>query len=224
MSARGERPDNLSNQLKTQYFFIAGPSFTRAAVPGPCRRSPNRTGEWRPGTNFGPLITSVRAVAVQVAHLDIPAGATEGVDPLARRRAGVGSILQDPINDLSATRWQRRWLDGDVDPGKREAQSKAREIMSTINRAKYVSTSQINVGKFLDEYVALHVDRLATSTRGKYLAHMKNHIRPTFEKMMLCDLQPLLVQRWLDTKDTLSWASRTDIRNILSSVYTKVIE
>jgi integrase len=107
--------------------------------------------------------------------------------------------------------------------GKREAQAKAREIMSTINRSDYVITSQINFGRFLDEYAALHVARLAASTRGKYQAHIKNHIRPAWESSMLCDLQALTVQRWLDSK-VLSWATKTDIRNILSSVFTKAIE
>jgi integrase len=116
--------------------------------------------------------------------------------------------------------------------GKREAQSKAREIMSSINRADYVITSQINVGRFLDEYTAMHVGRLAASTRAKYCNHLRNHIRPAFEKLMLCDVQTLLVQKWLDAKAApgadgkpgLSWATRTDIRNILSSVFTKAIE
>lgn len=107
--------------------------------------------------------------------------------------------------------------------GKREAQAKAREVMQTINRAEYVITSQINVGRFLDEYSAMHVDRLAASTRAKYSNHLKNHIRPAFEPMMLCDLQPLMLQQWLDAKD-LSWATKTDIRNILSSIFTKAIE
>jgi integrase len=115
--------------------------------------------------------------------------------------------------------------------GKREAQAKAREIMQVINRAEYVITCQINFGRFLDEYQAMHVDRLAASTREKYRNHLKNHIRPAFEKMMLCEVQPLLVQRWLDAKGEaaegkpgLSWATRTDLRNILSSVFTKAIE
>lgn len=68
-----------------------------------------------------------------------------------------------------------------------------------LSRAEYVITSQINVRRFLDEYTTLHVDRLASSTRAKYRNHLKNHIRPAFEKSMLCDLEPLLVQRWLDT-------------------------
>jgi len=77
--------------------------------------------------------------------------------------------------------------------GKREAQSKSREIMGTINRANYVVTSQTDVGRFLDEYATMHVDPLAASTRAKYSNHLRNHIRPAFASMMLCDLQPLTV-------------------------------
>ena len=38
----------------------------------------------------------------------------------------------------------------------------------------------------------------AASTRAKYSNHLKNHIRPAFGALMLCDIEPLLVQRWLD--------------------------
>jgi integrase len=112
--------------------------------------------------------------------------------------------------------------------GKREAQSKMREIMETVNRADYVITSQINFGRFLQEYQTLHVEKLSVSTRAKYGNHLKNHIRPAFESMRLCDLEPLLVQKWLDAKGegggALSWATCTDLRNILSSIYAKAIE
>ena len=112
--------------------------------------------------------------------------------------------------------------------GKREAMTRAREIMSTINRADYIITSQIKLERFLEEYQTMHVDRLAASTREKYRNHLKNHIKPAIGHLMLCDLQPLLVQRWLDAKGEgekpLSWATRADIRNILSSIFTKAIE
>lgn len=127
----------------------------------------------------------------------------------------------DVIKDDSLSRAKKTITIGVM--GKREAQAKAREIMATINRADYVIASQINFGQFVTEYECLHVDKLAASTRAKYKNHLKNHIRPAFEKLMLCDLQPLFVQQWLDAK-TLSWSTKTDIRNILSSVFTKAIE
>jgi integrase len=114
--------------------------------------------------------------------------------------------------------------------GKREAQARVREIMRDINRADYVITSQINFGKFLEEYLTLHVSQQSSNTQAKYKSLIKNHIRPAFEKLSLCELEPMTVQKWLDAKATaqsgtgLSWATRTDIRNILSSIFTKAIE
>src|SRR5262249_29068903 len=109
--------------------------------------------------------------------------------------------------------------------GKREALQKAREIMGTINRAQYVVASQIRLGDFLREYDALHVEQLSASTRAKYRNHIKNHIQPAFANLMLCEITTLLVKQWLDAKrEALSWATRTDIRNILSSIFTKADE
>lgn len=107
---------------------------------------------------------------------------------------------------------------------KREAQAEMRKILAKINRADYMITSQINVGEFLDEYDSRHIAKQGKGTQDKYRGHIKNHIRPAFEKLMLCDLQPKLLQDWLDSKESeqhLSWSTRTDLRNILSSMYTQ---
>jgi integrase len=136
---------------------------------------------------------------------------------------------------------------------KREAQAKAREIMSTINRSAYVITSQIRLEEFVREYMVMHVEALSASTQGKYKNHLNNHILPAFGERMLCEIDTVLVQQWLNAKgapvepakadqplglkwadianakvkakgEGLSWATRTDIRNVFSSIFTKAIE
>jgi integrase len=106
--------------------------------------------------------------------------------------------------------------------GKREAQARAKQIMATVNRADYVITSQINFGAFLSEWQTLHADKQSASTRAKYKSHVKNHIRPAFEKLMLCEVTTLLVQEWMNSI-TLGWATKTDIRNVMSSIFTCAI-
>ncbi len=134
----------------------------------------------------------------------------------------------DVIKDNKPARAKKRIMLGAI--GKREAQALAREKMRTINRADYVITSQIPVDVFLDEYLSLHVEKLAPGGRDKYASLIKNHIRLAFGKMRMVDLTPVLVQQWLDSyaepkeKPKLSWATRTDIRNILSGMFTKAIE
>jgi integrase len=107
--------------------------------------------------------------------------------------------------------------------GKREAEARKREIMATINRSDYMITSQIKFEAFAQEWDALHVARQSFSTRGKYRSHMKNHILPAFGKLMLCEVTTLLAQHWLDEKK-LSWATKTDLRNILSCIFSCAIK
>ena len=121
---------------------------------------------------------------------------------------------------------KRIYLGPVAEMGKRQAQAKRNQIMATINRADYVIQSQIRFSDFLDQYIEAHVlkeDNLAASTRQKYLTHIRNHIRPAFGDLMLCEIDTKRIDAWLEvkTKAGLSWATRTDLRNILSNVFTK---
>ncbi len=82
-------------------------------------------------------------------------------------------------------------------------------------------------------------EKLSVSTRGKYENHIKNHLRPAWGDKMLCDIRPLEIDRWLagkgkpavvevagkqTIKQGLSWNTRTDLRNLMSGIFTKAIE
>jgi integrase len=110
--------------------------------------------------------------------------------------------------------------------GKRKAIAVRNQVMEKLNRSDYVIQSQILVSDFLIHYKNTHFETLAASTRAKYRIHLKNHIEPAFEHLMLCEVSTRLVQDWLQKKedDGLSWATRTDLRNILSSIFTKAAD
>lgn len=178
------------------------------------------------------MLSPSQAHTISISHLvanggDVPKERYQ--EPtLQQTKKGVWFIRPwvDVIKEGRAVRAKKTYPLGAV--GKREAVARARIIMESINRAQYVISSQINFGKFSEEYERLHVKRLAASTRGKYASHLEKHIRPAFGHLMLCDLEPLLMQRWLDSKEegenALSWATRTDLRNILSSIFSRAIE
>src|SRR5579885_387322 len=142
----------------------------------------------------------------------------------------------DVLDGGKVVRRKRKIILGTLsDIGKREAIVKKNQVMATINRADYILQSQVNFGDFLDIYEREHVNRdgvLATSTRQKYRLHIKNHIRPAFEKLMLCEITTRLIENWLNDKakprrdggkiiDGLSSAARADLRNIMSGIFTK---
>lgn len=107
--------------------------------------------------------------------------------------------------------------------GKREAQSRANKILETINRADYVVKQQLRLNDFLPLYRQSHMGKLGVAAQEKYESLLKNHIVPAFGDSMLCEITTLRVQQWLDGIKR-SWNTRTDIRNVLSSIFTKARE
>lgn len=136
----------------------------------------------------------------------------------------------DVMNAGKLGRGKKRIVLGPVaEMGKREAIAKKNAIMATINRSDYVLQSQINFADFVDHYLRGHVKRdgiLAASTREKYLNHIKNHILPAFEKLMMCQINTQLIESWLDDrkKAGLSHSTRMDLRNILSGIFKKAAD
>jgi hypothetical protein len=122
------------------------------------------------------------------------------------------------------------------------AESACPNVMARINRTQLVLQAQLRFGEVLDYYLREFVrdpDKLSVSTREKYENHIENHIRPAWEYRMLGEFRALEIEQWLSEKSKprlversgkqqliagLSWNTRTDLRNILSGIFTKAIE
>jgi integrase len=134
----------------------------------------------------------------------------------------------DIVTPAGLVRQKKTIVLGPREMGKRAAVAKKNEVMKTINRADYIIQSQIPFGQFLDEYLVRHVrrvDNLAASTQAKYEVHVKNHIRPAFGSLLFCEVTALRISEWMQMKAStgMSWATRSDVRNILSSIFTQAI-
>ena len=80
-------------------------------------------------------------------------------------------------------------------------------------------------GRFLDDYerhFVLAPSNLAASTRAKYLCHIKNHIRPAFGERAFLEITVRGIEQFLNEKGAagLSWATRTDLRNLLGAIFS----
>lgn len=121
---------------------------------------------------------------------------------------------------------ERIYLGSCAEMKKREAIAEKNRIMATINRSQYVVQAQINFGAFLDEYEKKYVrseQNLSASTQGKYLSHLKNHIRPAFGSMVMAQVTTREIDAFLTIKAKagLSSATRTDLRNLLCGIFTR---
>src|SRR5205085_3546256 len=64
---------------------------------------------------------------------------------------------------------------------------------------------------------------VAASTKGKYRNHLHKHILPRWRATRICDFRAKDVLDWLQ-KESGSWYMMTDLRNIMSGIFTKAQE
>jgi len=107
--------------------------------------------------------------------------------------------------------------------GKREAERLREEILRQLNREVYTIQSHIPFSDFTAIWKEKHIPNLGAGTKKKYACHLNKHILPAFGVLKLCDVDTELIQDFLNGKerDGLAWWTRSDLRNILSSIFTK---
>lgn len=106
----------------------------------------------------------------------------------------------------------------------RQAKAQKQQIMATINAGRFVLQSQVPFADVVERYLETHVPTLGSAARERYPLQIKNHILPTFKGARMCDITQQTVQQWINAKAELSWWTRSDLRGILSGIFTKAKE
>ena len=112
------------------------------------------------------------------------------------------------------------WCD---EVGRREAERRRADKLREINGELYTIQSHIVFKDFVEIYRDRHMPELGEAAKRKYTLQIANHILPAFGAMKLCDVDTECIKAWLQGKesDGLSWWTRTDLRNVLSSIFTE---
>ena len=126
----------------------------------------------------------------------------------------------------------------------REAKAAKQRIMTTINAGKFMIQSQIPFGEVCKEFEKRHFPTLGSAARERYPLQIQNHILPAFRDLSLCEITTPLIEEWLREKagphewtrknkngeeisvmrEGLGWWARSDLRGILSCIFTKARE
>ena len=101
----------------------------------------------------------------------------------------------------------------------REARKRKAEIMATINGGQVTVASQLTLAAVIERFRAAHLPTLASTTRAKYEAHIRNHILPDLGHLKLGEIDRSVIAEWLLSKTTLSKATRLDLRNLLAAIF-----
>ena len=106
----------------------------------------------------------------------------------------------------------------------RQAKAHKQQIMATINAGRFVLQSQVPFSEVVQRYLQTHVPTLGSAARERYPLQINNHVLPAFKAVRMCDITQQAVQQWLNGKLDLSWWTRSDLRGILSGIFTKAKE
>lgn len=114
-------------------------------------------------------------------------------------------------------RQQRIYLGRVKDTPKTKAQQEKQRVMAEINGGRAVLQAQITLGDLVGRFREARLPLLASTTRGKYEAHLKNHVGE-LANLKLFEIKPDMVQAWLIGKPLAS-ATKTDVKNLLSAIF-----
>jgi len=106
----------------------------------------------------------------------------------------------------------------------REARKRKAEIMATINGGQVTVASQLTLAAVIERFRAAHIPTLASTTRAKYEAHLRNHILPDLGHLKVGEIDRSVIAEWLLSKAALSKATRLDLRNLLGAIFRCVTE
>jgi hypothetical protein len=122
----------------------------------------------------------------------------------------------------------------------RQAKARKEQILAPINAGNFLIQSQIPFRELARRFEEARIPQLGAATQDKYRAHLQNHVLPVFCDMQLCEITKPTIEAWLNKKaepqtvtvkrkgveatverEGLSWWARTDLRNLLSAIFTK---
>lgn len=107
-------------------------------------------------------------------------------------------------------------------PTKKLAQRELDRRLQDINNPNYRPTIRASYSDFAERWVATVLPMHKPSSQSSEAAHMRRYIRPFFDGMMLSEISPLVVQRFVAglQADTIKQSSPKTIRNIYSTFRT----
>lgn len=105
----------------------------------------------------------------------------------------------------------------------RQAKAEKQNIMATLNCGRAVVQSQIRLKDLVKKFEDARLPQLSSGTAEKYSCHLKNHVVPDMGELRLFEIDRPTLEAWIGNK-TLAWATKLDLRNVVSALFTQAAE
>ena len=156
---------------------------------------------------------------------------------MARRRSenGSGTIIQ---HKGRAKEFQIVFtVDGKRKSGgyyktRAEASAALRDYTTSVDKGEYVEPQKMSLSEWLQIWVDEYCCDIKDSTRIQYRGYIKNHINPVLGEISLCNLQPHMIQRFINRLEyqgkkkskTISYKTRKNIHGCLSAALQRAVK
>lgn len=156
---------------------------------------------------------------------------------MARRRSenGSGTIIQ---HNGRAKEFQIVFtVDGKRKSGgyyktRAEASAALRDYTTSVDKGEYVEPQKMSLSEWLQIWVDEYCCDIKDSTRIQYRGYIKNHINPVLGEISLCNLQPHMIQRFINRLEyqgkkkskTISYKTRKNIHGCLSAALQRAVK
>jgi integrase len=106
-------------------------------------------------------------------------------------------------------------------PTRREADAASRSMETDRDRGGDIAAKRMRMGAYLDDWLARAAMRVRPSTLHGYRYAVEHHIRPGLGGLVVRDLTPTIVQKWIDTLSTPKMAHRC--RSVLHNILEEAV-
>jgi integrase len=136
-------------------------------------------------------------------------------------------VWRDEFSDGERTRRRAYIKLAPATMSEREVKKIAAEYLRPMNQGLESLGSATNFSKYVeDTYKPIVLPLMASSTRSRSAGVIKNYLEPTFGRLSLRDLSPLVIQRYFSgmAASNLSGESKDKIRDVLASILGSAVK
>lgn len=113
-----------------------------------------------------------------------------------------------------------------------EASAALRDYTTSVDKGEYIEPQKMPLSEWLKIWVDDYCCDIKESTKIQYRGYVKNHINPVLGDISLCNLQPHMIQRFVNRLEyqgkkktkTMSYKTRKNIHGCLSSALERAVK
>ena len=113
-----------------------------------------------------------------------------------------------------------------------EAASALRDYTATVDKGEFIEPQKMPLSQWLQIWIDEYCCDIKESTKAQYRGYINNHINPALGNVCICNLQPYMIQRFINRLEyqgkkknqPISYKTRKNVHGCLSSALVRAVK